>query len=119
MISSESINFSKYTPINRNDSSISTDLENNTLNNINENNASEEISDIIENEKNKDILYGNHKSINNPIKIGNCFAFCYNSIGNPLITIGPDCKIIFKYIIFELKLNLVWVWYSFQQLYFW
>ena len=108
MISSESINFSKYTPINRNDSSVSTDLENNTLNNINENNTSEEISDIIENEKdndkliivsenekNKDILYGNHKSIINPIKIGNCFAFCYNSNGNPLITIGPDCKIIF------------------------
>ena len=108
MISSESINFSRYSPINRNNSSNSNDSENNNLNNENKNNDLEHDSDIIENEKdndkiilvsenekNKYLFYGNHKEIINPIKIGNCFAFFYNSNGRPLITIGPDCKNIF------------------------
>jgi hypothetical protein len=118
MISSNSINYSKYSIINEKNINLSTDIE------ISEQNKQEKIiekkiekSDIntseIENENEKDndkllslsekentfskegLLYGNKIENVKPIFIGKCLAFWYNSEGNPKITIGPDCKTIF------------------------
>jgi len=120
MISSNSINYSKYSVINEQNINLSTDLETSEQNKQ-EKTTQKKIgkSDIIlntfisenENEKDNDkllpppenekknskegLLYGNKIENLNPRFIGKCLAFCYNEEGNPKITIGPDCKIIF------------------------
>lgn len=112
MISSESINYSKYSIINEQIANYSTDLEINDLNKqIKEKkNTDKDINSLIipsdnENDidKNKlltnsekesinDLLYGNNIEDINPFFLGKCFAIFYNSNGDPRITIGPHCK---------------------------
>ena len=117
MISSESINYSKYSIINQKNISTSTDREEGQQNKTGEKEKNNEsISNLIPNEKendydkmislaenegdssNKDLLYGNNIEKINPKFLGKSLALFYNSEGNPRITIGPDCKlIIFKF----------------------
>lgn len=113
MISSESINYSKYSIINKQNSTLSSDLETNRQSNkkkykeksdsnsliISDENENEDKDKlIIQNEKNqntsadKDLLYGNKIDNLNPRFIGKCIALFYNDNGDPKVTIGPDCK---------------------------
>lgn len=114
MISSESINYSKYSIINENNNNLSTDLEMAQQNKKEEEKANnnESNSNLIINENEKDndnlislpekegnfsnsvLLYGNSIEKKNPKFLGKSLALLYNSEGNPRITIGPDCKII-------------------------
>ena len=94
MISSESINYSKYSIINEpNSDSISSSTENDSKLEPNENEGNKLMNDSEENLK-KDSLYGNSISIINPKFLGKSRGFCYNLNGDPKITIGPDCKLI-------------------------
>ena len=99
MTSSDSINYSK---INSQDINISTDIEmveqkeienynNNSINNK-ETSQSLEVSNQI---SVHNLLYGNTIDCVNPQFLGKSFAFKYDLNGDPRITIGPDCKIIF------------------------
>ena len=114
MISSESINYSKYSIINEQNANYSTDLEINDLNKkIKEKeNTDTDINSLIipsdnENDLDKNklltnserekesingLLYGNNIEDINPFFLGKCFAIFYNSNGDPRITIGPHCK---------------------------
>ena len=114
MISSESINYSKYSIINENNKNLSTDLEmihQNKKEDKKENNNESNLNSFqTENEKDNDkliplpekegdlsnngLLYRNSIEKKNPKFLGKCLALFYNSEGNPRITIGPDCKII-------------------------
>ena len=104
MVSSESINFSKYAMIKGQNSILLP--ENNSTNN-NQEIVDEESqvtyikSDNSENDKNKLLqeeragpytLFGNDIKINHPRHLGKTFAFFYDSKGEPRIIIGPDCK---------------------------
>ena len=109
MISSESINFSKYSKINENNTN-SNDLEIiDTKENTKKNEDQKELSQTLmisnteekEKEKNdiketknesNDKLYGNPYNEIYPKYLGKCFAFFFNKNGNPRLTIGPDCK---------------------------
>ena len=113
MISSESINYSKYSIINEQNTNISNDLKisiNNqtkeientdlNLNSIIPNEDEKDKSKLLsisekEKEQNNDLLYGNKIENINPKYLGKSLAFFYNSRGDPRITIGPDCKNIF------------------------
>lgn len=97
MISSESINYSKYSIINESNSdsnSITSSTENNTIL-ISEENLGNKIMKNSEENLKKDLLFGNDISIINPKYLGNSRGFCYNLNGDPKITIGPDCKYYF------------------------
>jgi hypothetical protein len=99
MISSESINYSKYSIINEpnsNSNSISSSIENDSKLVSEENEGNKLMSDSEENLK-KDLLYGNNASIISPKFLGKSRGFCYNLNGDPKITIGPDCKFNFLY----------------------
>jgi hypothetical protein len=124
-MNSESINFSKYEKINEQSSSGSTNLDILENNNKREDNNSTELSQIylpvkeendIEKQKNSNnikeisqyiegaktssihnLLYGNPIDCINPKFLGKSFAFLYDFRGDPKITIGPDCKLIFLY----------------------
>jgi hypothetical protein len=126
-MNSESINFSKYEKISEQSSSGSTKLENNNKRvdnnsielsqiyvpikeendieiikqkNIDNSNNIKEISQYIEGAKTSSIhnlLYGNPIDCINPKFLGKSFAFLYDFRGDPKITIGPDCKLIFLY----------------------
>ena len=113
MISSEQINYSKYSKINESNSSLSSkDGEINRRNNsniekentntnsliISEENENENEGELLVSEESQntsdknDLLYGNKIEIMNPTFIGKCIALFYNKNGYPNITIGPDCK---------------------------
>ena len=117
MISSNSINYSKYSIINAQKTNLSNDLEINNQNNKiqetqkeniekdsnsiiisseNENDMNDNDNLLTSSEKPTDMnpenLYGNKIEYLNPKFLGKCFAFLYNSNGNPRVTIGPDCK---------------------------
>ena len=113
MISSESINYSKYSIINEKNLSLTTDVEIGQQNKTKEKEKNNEsISNLIPNENenyddkiislaekevdssNKGLLYGNNIEKINPKYLGKSLALFYNSEGNPRITIGPDCKLI-------------------------
>ena len=106
MISSESINFSKYSKITEDNKETSQNKilletkENSeqkqesgdlsqalTLSNPDPNNNSEESKNNISN-----LLYGNSYEVLKPKLLGKSYAFFYDHKGNPRITIGPDCK---------------------------
>jgi len=106
MISSESINFSKYSKINDNINQ-SNDLEIiETKEKPIKKEEKEELSQnlIVSNESqngenNKNSLkykignlYGNPYEELNPKYIGKSRAYFFDKYGNPRITIGPDCK---------------------------
>ena len=125
MISSNSINYSKYSAINEQNINLSTDFETseqnkektiekndiilNTFINENENENEKDNDKLLPTPENgkknskEGLLYGNKIENLNPRFIGKCLAFCYNEEGNPKITIGPDCKIIFIFIIFIIR----------------
>ena len=126
MISSESINFSKYSQINnQNNKNLTTDIdsvnqkkenkskdekelsqmlllpneeikpETEKENESNEYNQQKELEQSTENseeEPTKSLLYGNPIDSLNPKYLGKCYAFLYDSKGNPKLIIGPDCK---------------------------
>ena len=116
MVSSESINYSKYSMINEPNTNISNELlvnEQNISNNeIMEMNSVSTESDkddtklLSTTEKNEinqqinksqeiisnDLLYGNNIDYLEPKFLGKSRAFFYNVNGDPKITIGPDCK---------------------------
>ena len=124
MISSESINFTRFPIINENKKQNLSNEENvnkykrnknvfkNDLNSLSETigedldfkkllktNKKNEINRPInilqpknEEEITNDLLYRNNIDNINPIYIGRCRAYFYNSEGDPKITIGPDCK---------------------------
>ena len=109
MISSDSINFSKYSVISDNNNR-STDLEIiETKDNSSQNQDKEELSKSLlvtkerpkKNDKNNinneliykiNNIYGNLFEELSPKYIGKSRAFLFDSNGNPRITIGPDCK---------------------------
>ena len=109
MISSDSINFSKYSVISDNNNR-STDLEIiETKDNSSQNQDKEELSKSLivtkeqseKNDKNNisnaliykiNNIYGNPLEELSPKYIGKSRAFFFDSNGNPRITIGPDCK---------------------------
>ena len=106
MISSESINFSKYSKINDNNNQ-SNDLEIiDTKEKSIEKGENEDLSQnlIVSNKTQNDIndkngikykignLYGNPYEELNPKYIGKSRAYFFDKYGNPRITIGPDCK---------------------------
>ena len=109
MISSDSINFSKYSVISDNNNR-STDLEIiETKDNSSQNQDKEELSKSLlvikeqsaKNDKNNinneliykiNNIYGNPFEELSPKYIGKSRAFFFDSNGNPRITIGPDCK---------------------------
>ena len=94
MISSESINYSKYSIINEpnsNSNSIMSSTENDSKL-IQEENEGNKLVNNSEENLNIDLLYGNNISIINPKFLGKSRGFCYNLNGDPKITIGPDCK---------------------------
>jgi hypothetical protein len=107
MISSESINFSKYSKISDNNNK-SNGLEIIEMKiNTNRNEEKEELSqklminNSVKDEKSSDsessseisdTIYGNPYSVKYPKYIGKSKAFFYDKNGNPRITIGPDCK---------------------------
>ena len=112
MISSESINYSKYTIekekvlnvskgliIHENKQKI--DKDKTDLNSIisNENYEYNDNDKLIisfeksKESKKKDTLYGNPIENINPKYLGNMCSFIYNSNGDPAIAIGPDCKL--------------------------
>lgn len=108
MISSESINFSKYSKINDNNNQ-SNDLEiietkekpiktgeKNDLsqNLIVSNETKNEVNDKNEIKYKLNNLYGNPYEDLNPKYIGKSLALFFDKYGNPRITIGPDCKYI-------------------------
>ena len=113
MISSESINNSKYSIINEQNFNISNDLEINDPNSDIQEKENKNIQSIIiptddennekgndkllppsekNNEKPTNDLYGNKIENINPKFLGNSLALFYNENGDPRITIGPDCK---------------------------
>ena len=113
MISSESINNSKYSMINEQNFNISNDLEISDPNTDIQEKDNKNIQSIIiptedennekgndkllppsekNNEKPTNDLYGNKIENKNPKFLGNSFALFYNENGDPRITIGPDCK---------------------------
>ena len=114
MISSESINFSKYSMINENNKQ-SNDLEIvERKENLNKTKEPEELSQklVISNpeqnnqntnndpfDKIDDIIYSNPYETIKPKYIGTSLAFFYDNNGNPRITIGPDCKFFLKIIL--------------------
>ena len=117
MISSESINYSKYSMINNNNNQ-SNDLEilETKENSVNNKDKGEMSQKLIVSEKEKkennddninftfqisDTLYGNPYNKLKPKYIGKCLAFFYDKSGNPRMTIGPDCK----YFILNYHLN--------------
>ena len=135
MITSNSINYSKYSIIKETNKNLSTsDLElieqnkqekiiekeneinvintnENEITNENENGKdNDKLLSLTENEKaisKSGLLYGNKIENLNPRFIGKCLALFYNSEGNPKITIGPDCKIIlFNIYIYNIYYNL-------------
>jgi hypothetical protein len=68
--------------------------------NIDNSNNIKEISQYTEGAKTSSIhnlLYGNPIDCINPKFLGKSFAFLYDFRGDPKITIGPDCKLIFLY----------------------
>ena len=106
MISSESINFSKYSKIigdnkesNQNkilidtkeisdDKQESEELSQSlTLSNSDMKKSEEHSKGIISNS-----IYGNPYEFRNPKVIGKSYALFYDNKGNPRVTIGPDCK---------------------------
>ena len=109
MISSDSINFSKYSVISDNNNR-STDLEIiETKDNSSQNQDKEELSKSLivikeqseKNDKNNisnELIYKINNIYDNPFEelspkyIGKSRAFFFDSNGNPRITIGPDCK---------------------------
>ena len=109
MISSDSINFSKYSVISDNNNR-STDLEIiETKDNSSQNQDKEELSKSLlvikeqsaKNDKNNinneliykiNNIYGNPFEELSPKYIGKSRAFFFDNNGNPRITIGPDCK---------------------------
>ena len=109
MISSDSINFSKYSVISDNNNR-STDLEIiETKDNSPQNQDKEELSKSLivtkeqseKNDKNNisnaliykiNNIYGNPFEELSPKYIGKSRALFFDSNGNPRITIGPDCK---------------------------
>ncbi len=94
MISSESINYSKYSIINEtnsNSNSITSSTENDTQL-VPEDNEGNKLMNNSEENLKKDLLYGNDISIISPKFLGKSRGFCYNLNGDPKITIGPDCK---------------------------
>lgn len=126
MTSSESINYSKYSIINEQNSSRSTDLEIIDPNDTNQKKEQTELSNILISEEGKNnkndislpisqkqelpqpmdqpsqasvhnLLFGNAVDTLNPKFLGKSYAFLYDEYGDPKITIGPDCK--FKYVI--------------------
>ena len=120
MISSESINFSKYSKIDDN-SNQSNDLEiietkekpikkeeKNDLsqNLIVSNETKNEVNDKNEIKYKLNNLYGNPYEELNPKYIGKSLALFFDKYGNPRITIGPDCKYITQ-IIFILLNNII------------
>ena len=114
MISSESINYSKYSKINDNNNKQSNDLEIiETKDNSFKKEDKKELSQILivsKDNKDKDQnetngkgdnnyknynfsdLYGNPYEELKPKYLGNSLALYYDKYGNPKITIGPDCK---------------------------
>ena len=112
MISSESINYSKYSIINEQNFNISNDLEikdpntdiqekdNKNIQSIiiteNDNNEKGNDNLLPPSEKHNEIstndLYGNKIENINPTFLGKSLALFYNEYGDPRITIGPDCK---------------------------
>ena len=121
MISSESINYSKYSIINEQNFNIPNDLEINDPSTGIQEKDNKNIESIIiptkdeDNEKNNDKLlppsekqnespnndlYGNKIEKINPTFLGKSLALFYNEYGDPRITIGPDCKIILFIIYF-------------------
>ena len=100
MTSSDSINYSQ---INSQNINISTDLEMVEQKDIeNDNNNSidnKETSQSLEVNHNQisvhNLLYGNPIDCINPKFLGKSFAFKYDLNGDPKITIGPDCKLIY------------------------
>ena len=109
MISSDSINFSKYSVISDNNNR-STDLEIiETKDNSSQNQDKEELSKSLlvikeqpaKNDKNNiknELIYKINNIYGNPFEelfpkyIGKSRAFFFDNNGNPRITIGPDCK---------------------------
>jgi len=109
MISSDSINFSKYSVISDNNNR-STDLEIiETKDNSSQNQDKEELSKSLlavkeqpekndKNNINNELIYNINNIYGNPFEelspkyIGKSRAFFFDSNGNPRITIGPDCK---------------------------
>ena len=124
MISSESINYSKYSLINEQMPNSSNDLEiNEPINKHEEKENTDFNNNIAGNEKDNDKLltlqekqneissnelYGNKIENIHPKFLGSSFAFFYNSYGDPRITIGPDCKNILLNISFLYKFYLVY-----------
>ena len=124
MISSESINYSKYSLINEQMPNSSNDLEiKEPINKYEEKENNDFNNNITENEKDNDKLltvqekqneissnelYGNKIENIHPKFLGSSFAFFYNSYGDPRITIGPDCKNILLNISFLYKFYLVY-----------
>ena len=118
MVSSESINFSKYSMITEPNKNISNDLLVNEQNNPipekiemnseilsteSEKDDAKLLSTTEKNEINQqvnesqeiisnDLLYGNNIELLKPKFLGKSRAFFYNLNGDPQITIGPDCK---------------------------
>ena len=106
MISSESINFSKYSKISdinerSNDLEIIETKENSfkkedqkelsqKLVVTNEESNDDKVTS--ENKYKLDKLYGNPYGEIKPKYIGNSLALFFDKYGNPRITIGPDCK---------------------------
>ena len=111
MISSDSINFSKYSMIGDNNNNQSTDLEIiESKDNSSQNHDKEELSKVLlvtkehqednsKNNKNNELIYkigniyGNSFENLTPKYIGKSRAFFFDNNGNPRITIGPDCKL--------------------------
>ena len=124
MISSESINFSKYSKINDNNNT-SNDLEiiemkekTNTNEEkeelsqklmVNNSGKDEKSSDSDSSSEISDTIYGNPYNELYPKYIGKSKAFFYDKNGNPRITIGPDCKFLFKLIY---KMIFILLFYS-------
>ena len=113
MTSSDSINYSQ---INSQNINISTDLEmveqkekeKDNNNYINDKETSQSI-EVNNRASVHNLLYGNPIDCKNPKFLGKSFAFKYDLHGDPKITIGPDCKIIFFVIFIFIKICLVYV----------
>ena len=105
MVSSESINFSKYSKINNETQSNEIEIIE-TKDNSDSNQKQEELSQtlIVSNQEQKEksdinktihsinTLYGNPYNELRPKSLGKCIALFYDKENNPKITIGPDCK---------------------------
>jgi hypothetical protein len=113
MISSESINFSKYSKINDNNQSNDLEIIETKEKSIKKE-EKEDLSQnlIVSNETQNEIsgkngikyklgnLYGNPYEELNPKYIGKSLALFFDKYGNPRITIGPDCKYITQIIFY-------------------